>query len=86
MTISRKILAVKPLKSGCGTHHYEIKYQGEWDDTALINAIDTKSYEPDEERYQELLTKIYNFGGYVDIVYEDKKEDIYKAYAGVYYD
>lgn len=78
---ARKILTYRQYKSGEGTHHYDVKYTGEWEDWELINAVDTgKTDNPTREE----LTGNFNYGGYVERIYET--EDVKRARVGVYYD
>ena len=78
--ISRKILSTRLLKTGYGTHLYDVKYTGVWEDWELINAIDNHKY--DNPSKEDL--KGSNYGGYVHKHYETA--EITRATVGVYYD
>lgn len=81
----RKILSYNKYKTGFGTHHYDVKYVGEWEEWALINCIDRGITEPSEEEYEANNKDCgINYGGYVEPVYET--EDIKRARVGIYYD
>lgn len=78
--MDRKILVANLFKTGYGTHHYDVKYKGEWDDEELITAIDNKAY--DNPTAEQLVP--CHFGGYVEKHYSN--EGITRATVGVYYD
>lgn len=83
--MKRKILSIKLLSTGYGTHSYDTKYQGEWEDWALINCIDGKVYEPTEEEYEKYNKDCrMNWGGNVERIYTN--EGITRAKVDVYYD
>lgn len=83
--MQRKILAVNNHRTGYGTHHYDIKYQGDWEGWALINCMDIGLYEPTEEQYEKYNKDCgMNYGGYIHKQYTN--EGITRAEVGVYYD
>lgn len=87
---ARKILKIEMYKSGYGTHHYYVTYTGEWDDKALINAVDCYNYseevqgEVTDEVHEQYKDKKCNFGGYVELI--SNNDGVKKARLGVYYD
>lgn len=78
--MERKILAARMIATGYGTHKYDVKYQGEWEDMDLVTAIDNRVYDnPTPEQLS-----ISHYGGYVKKIYE--QDGITRAEVGVYYD
>ena len=83
----RRILACNLIETGYGTSVYDVKYQGDWNETALINCVDLSLFEPNETEYKKYSEKQdLNFGGGVFIVYRDEGTGITRAKVGVYYD
>lgn len=39
----KKILSISPPQQGYGCYHYDVKYQGEWEDLELIRAVDKEN-------------------------------------------
>ena len=84
--MQRKILEHNCTRTGYGTHHYNVKYQGEWDDWALINCIDIHLTHPTEEQYEHYNKDCrMNWGGYVKRLGTDEN-GITTAEVGVNYD
>lgn len=85
--MEREILSMVKTRTGYGTHHYDVKYKGEWDDWALINCVDEHILKPTEEQYKEYNRDAgLNFGGHVKQFYSDKETGISRAEVDVYYD
>jgi hypothetical protein len=83
--MQRKILSTTMLSTGHGTHSYDIKYQGDWGDWALINCMDIGLYTPTEEEHEKYNKDCcMNYGGFIEKVYTE--EGITRAKVDVYYD
>lgn len=85
--MEREILSQTCTGSGCGTHHYDVKYKGEWEAWALINCCDIHKYKPTDEEYEKYNKDCkMNWGGNVKVIYSDKETGITRAEVDVYYD
>lgn len=83
--MEREILVMNLIDTGYGTHKYDVKYSGEWDDWALVNCVDTKKLKPTEEEYEAYNQDCgMNYGGAVNRIYS--KDGITRAIVAVYYD
>lgn len=83
--MEKKILSAVCIATGHGTHRYDVKYQGEWGEWALINCMDRGLRSPTEEEYEKYNKDCYmNFGGYVEKKYTN--DGITRAEVAVYYD
>lgn len=83
--MEREIIHSRLLKTGNGTHHYKIKYTGDWDAKALVNCLDAKLFKPTDKEYKEYSEATdMNYGGYVNIISEEN--GITTAKVGIYYD
>lgn len=83
----REILTMNLTGTGYGTHHYDVKYTGEWTDWALINCTDEHIYKPTDEQYEQYSKDAgLNWGGHVQKVYTDEETGISRAEVDVYYD
>lgn len=86
MSEERKLISIHRYQTGYGTHHYIVKYKGDWGEWALINCVDEHLFDPDPEEYERYNQDCrLNFGGYVEKQSTDE-QGITTAKVGVYYD
>ena len=79
--MTKQLLARKLLKTGYGTHTYDVKYKGEWEEQELINAVDNACY---KENPTEADLYCLNYGGAVTPIHNTG--EIKRAEVRVYYD
>ena len=79
--MSRRILKADMFDTGAGTHKFRCEWEGEWDGTDLITAIDNKKW--DNPTPEDL--NIRHYGGRIEHLRQLPNGN-YTATVCVYYD